>query len=76
MNIYENHITHNGIEYYLCTEYAFDHADQLQLSSFVLTDEDGEDISQDDFEADKDFYDKVSTILANEDAPCYGGAPC
>jgi hypothetical protein len=41
-----------------------------------LTDEDGEDISQDDFEADKDFYDKVSTILANEDAPCYGGAPC
>jgi hypothetical protein len=76
MNIYENHITHNGIEYYLCTEYAFDHADELQLSGFVLTDEDGEDISQDDFEDNKDLYDYVCAILANEDAPCYGGAPC
>lgn len=76
MNTYENHITHNGSEYYLCTEYAFDHADQLQLSGFVLTDEDGEDISQEDFEANKDLYDHVCTILANEDAVCYGGAPC
>ena len=76
MNTYEKEITHNGKEFYLCTEYEFDHADQLQLSGFVLTDEDGEDISQEDFEADKDLYDHVCTILANEDAPCYGGAPC
>ena len=76
MNTYEDYITHNEKEYYLCTEYAFDHADQLQLSGFVLTDEDGEDISQDDFEASKDLYDKVCSVLANEDAVCYGGAPC
>lgn len=76
MNTYEKHITHNGSEYYLCTEYAFDHADQLELSGFVLTDEDGEDISQEDFESNKDLYDHVCTILANEDAVCYGGAPC
>jgi hypothetical protein len=76
MNTYEKEIIHNGKEYYICTEYGFDHADRLQLSGFVLTDEDGEDISQDDFEANEDLYDHVSTILANHDAPCYGGAPC
>jgi len=76
MNTYEKNITYKGNELYLCTEYAFDHADQLQLSCFVLTDEDGEEISQESFEANKDLYDHVCTILANEDAPCYGGAPC
>jgi len=76
MNTYEKHLAFNGIEYYLCTEYAFDHADQLQLSGFVLTDEDGEDISQEDFENNKDLYDYICAILANEDASCYGGAPC
>jgi hypothetical protein len=76
MNTYENHFIFKGSEYYLCTEYDFDHADHLQLSGFVLTDEDGEDISQDDFEANEDLYDHVSTILANHDAPCYAGAPC
>lgn len=76
MNTYDNEIIHKGREYYLSTEYDFDHADRLQLSGFVLTDEDGEDISQDDFEANEDLYDHVSTILANYDAPCYAGAPC
>ena len=76
MNTFEDYITYKGSEYYLCTEYAFDHADRLQLSGFVLTDEDGEDISQDDFEANKDLYDHVCMVLANEDATCYGGAPC
>jgi len=76
MNTYEDYITHQGKEYYLCTEYAFDHADQLQLSGFVLTDEDGEEISQEAFEENTDLYDHVCTILANESAVCYGGAPC
>lgn len=76
MNTFEDYITHNGNEYYLCTEYAFDHADQLQLSDFALTDEDGEEVTQEAFEADKDLYDTVCTILANESAVCYGGAPC
>jgi len=76
MNTYENEIIYKGREYYLCTEYDFDHADRLQLSGFVLTDEDGEEISQDNFEANEDLYDHVSTILANQGAPCYAGAPC
>jgi hypothetical protein len=76
MNTFEDYITYKGSEYYLCTEYAFDHADRLQLSGFLLTDEDGEEISQEDFEANTDLYDHVCTILANESAVCYGGAPC
>lgn len=76
MNTFEDYITHNGKEYYLCTEYAFDHADQLQLSDFALTDEDGEEVTQEAFEADKALYDRVCEILANESAVCYGGAPC
>jgi hypothetical protein len=76
MNTYEDYITHKGNEFYLCTEYAFDQADRLQLDGFALWDNCGEEVSQEDFEADKDFYDHVCTVLANYDAPCYGGAPC
>ena len=76
MNTFEDYIIHNGKEFYLCTEYEFDHSDQLQLAGFVLTDEDGEDMSQEDFEADTDLYDRVCSVLANYDLPCYGGAPC
>jgi hypothetical protein len=76
MNTYDNEIIHKGKEYHLSTEYDFDHTDTLQLSGFLLTDEDGEEISQEDFEANEDLYDHVCTILANESAVCYGGAPC
>ena len=76
MNTYDNEIIHKGKEYYLSTEYGFDHTDTLQLSGFLLTDEDGEEISQEAFEANEDLYDHVCTILAIESAVCYGGAPC
>jgi hypothetical protein len=75
MNTYEKYFTYQGCEYYLCTEYAFDHADQLQLSDFSLQ-RDGDEVSQESFEANQGLYDIVCEILANEDAVCYGGAPC
>jgi hypothetical protein len=75
MNTYEDYFTYQGCEYYLCTEYEFDHADQLQLSGFAMW-RDGYEVSQESFEANQGLYDIVCEILANEDAPCYGGAPC
>lgn len=76
MKTYEDYITFDNNEYYLCTEYAFDHADQLQLSGFALWGHCGEEISQEEFESDKGLYDHVCMVLANEGAVCYGGAPC
>lgn len=83
MNTYENTITVNafgsaklGPEYYLATDYVFDKNDTLQLSHFSLWDQDGEEVPQDGFEANLGLYAHVCTILANEDAICYGGTPC
>jgi len=75
MNTYEKYFTYQGCEYYLCTEYAFDHADQLQLSDFSMQ-RDGDEVSQESFQANEGLYDIVCEILANEDAVCYAGAPC
>lgn len=75
MNTYENYFTYRGYEYYLCTEYEFDHADQLQLSDFAMW-RGGYEVSQESFEVNQGLYDTVCEILANESAVCYGGAPC
>jgi hypothetical protein len=65
MTKYENYFTYQGCEYYLCTEYAFDHADQLQLSGFAMW-RDGREVSQASFEANKGLYDIVCEILGNK----------
>jgi hypothetical protein len=75
MNTYEKYFTHQGCEYYLCTEFGFDHADKLQLAGFAMW-RDGDEVSQEEFEANEGLYAHACWILANEDAPCYGGAPC
>ena len=73
---FENYFSHKNSEYYLCTEYGFDHTDTLQLSDFAMWNGDGEEVSQKEFEANQELYNTVCEILANENAPCYGGAPC
>jgi len=73
---FEDYFSHQGCEYYLCTEYEFDHCDRLQLSDFAMWNDDGDKVSQKEFEANRELYKTVCDILANENAPCYGGAPC
>jgi len=73
---FEDYFCHQGCEYYLCTEYEFDHADRLQLSNFAMWNDDGDKVSQKEFEANRELYKTVCEILANENTPCYGGAPC
>jgi len=75
---FEDYFCHQGREYYLCTDYEFDHADRLQLANFAMwkSNHYGDKISQKEFEADQELYDTVCEILANQNPPCYGGAPC
>jgi len=75
---FEDYFCHQGCEYYLCTDYEFDHADRLQLANFAMwkSNHYGDKISQKEFEADQELYDTVCEILANQNPTCYGGAPC
>lgn len=75
MQTFENYLTHKDKEYYLCTEYDFDHADQLILTNFDMRDESGENVSQKDLVTNQALYLHVGTILSNNHAVCHGGAP-
>lgn len=75
MQTFENYFTHKNKAFYLCTKYDFDQSDQLILADFDMCDETGEKVLQKDLETNQDLYRQVCTILANEHAVCYGGAP-
>jgi len=76
MNTYEKEITFKGKDYYLATEFYLDHREDFHFRDFMLTDEDGEEISLEEMRQDEKFYDFIKSLLVDELCVCYAGAPC
>lgn len=76
MNTYEKQITFNDKEYYLATEFYFDHREELQFRDFLLEDEDGESISVEELKENTKLFQHIESLLVDELCVCYAGAPC